>query len=290
MESKKSLLKLSSIDIVPNLTLKIPTVGEILDDEKTYYSITSSLTASPFQYMVQLDDMGIDYTSIDEWELFRMLFLNYCNQELVYKMKIKDLEVEMKKHLTTSDDYLQCKNQIEILNTKIQENGFNIIFKDFHLTSEVDGKLIGFNEYQYNNSDEIVLFNPATQVEINRLIYNDLTDAIRKINLFEKVKYKPGNESAKKYLLEKERKKQKRNAKKPYEPYLEKLVVALVNTEEFPYNYETCMDLSIYKFNQSFKQIQHKISFNNTMVGVYAGTVDTSKMSNKDILSWIASK
>ena len=290
MDSKKSLLKLSSIDIVPNLTLKIPTVGEILDDEKTYYSITSSLTASPFQYMVQLDDMGIDYTSIDEWELFRMLFLNYCNQELVYKMKIKELEIEMKKHLTTSDDYLQCKNQIEILNTKIQENGFNIIFKDFHLTSEVDGKLIGFNEYQYNNSDEIVLFNPATQVEINRLIYNDLTDAIRKINLFEKVKYKPGNESAKKYLLEKERKKQKRNAKKPYEPYLEKLVVALVNTEEFPYNYETCMDLSIYKFNQSFKQIQHKISFNNTMVGVYAGTVDTSKMSNKDILSWIASK
>lgn len=290
MESKKSLLKLSSIDIVPNLTLKIPTVGEILDDEKTYYSITSSLTASPFQYMVQLDDMGIDYTSIDEWELFRMLFLNYCNQELVYKMKIKELEIEMKKHLTTSDDYLQCKNQIEILNTKIQENGFNIIFKDFHLTSEVNGKLIGFNEYQYNNSDEIVLFNPATQVEINRLIYNDLTDAIRKINLFEKVKYKPGNESAKKYLLEKERKKQKRNAKKPYEPYLEKLVVALVNTEEFPYNYETCMDLSIYKFNQSFKQIQHKISFNNTMVGVYAGTVDTSKMSNKDILSWIASK
>lgn len=290
MESKKSLLKLSSIDIVPNLTLKIPTVGEILDDEKTYYSITSSLTASPFQYMVQLDDMGIDYTSIDEWELFRMLFLNYCNQELVYKMKIKELEIEMKKHLTTSDDYLQCKNQIEILNSQIRENGFNIIFKDFHLTSEVDGKLIGFNEYQYNNSDEIVLFNPATQVEINRLIYNDLTDAIRKINLFEKVKYKPGNESAKKYLLEKERKKQKRNAKKPYEPYLEKLVVALVNTEEFPYNYETCMDLSIYKFNQSFKQIQHKISFNNTMVGVYAGTVDTSKMSNKDILSWIASK
>ena len=290
MESKKSLLKLSSIDIVPNLTLKIPTVGEILDNEKAYYNITSSLTASPFQYMVQLDDMGIDYTLIDEWELFRMLFLNYCSQETIYKMKIKELEVEMKKHLVTSDAYLQCKNQIEILNTQIQENGFNIIFKNFHLTAEVNGQLIGFAEYQYKNSDEIVLFNPATQVEINRLIYSDLTDAIRKINLFEKVKSKPGNESAKKYLLEKERKKQKRNAKKPYEPYLEKLVIALVNTEEFPYNYETCMDLSIYKFNQSFKQIQHKISFNNTMVGVYAGTVDTSKMSNKDILSWISSK
>ena len=46
--------------------------------------------------------------------------------------------------------------------------------------------------------------------------------------MLEKVNYKPGNESAKKYLLEKERKKQKRNAKKPYEPYLEKIVIALV--------------------------------------------------------------
>lgn len=290
MESKKSFLKLSSIDVVPNLTLKIPTVGEILDDERTYYSITSSLTASPFQYMVQLDDMGIDYTSIDEWQLFRMLFMSYCNQELIYKMKIKELELEMRKYPTASDTCLECKNQIEILNDKIQENGFNVIFKDFQLTSEINGQLVTFNEYRYKDNDEIVLFNPVTQVEINKLIYNDLADLIRKINLFEKVKSKPGNESARKYLLEKERKKQKRNAKKPYEPYLEKLVIALVNTEEFPYDYETCMDLSIYKFNQSFKQIQHKIAFNNTMVGVYAGTVDTSKMSNKDILSWVANK
>ena len=64
MENKKSLLKLSSIDIVPKLSVRIPTVGEILEDEDSYYNITSSLTASPFQYMVQLDDMGIDYTTI----------------------------------------------------------------------------------------------------------------------------------------------------------------------------------------------------------------------------------
>lgn len=287
MEGKKSLLKLSYIDVVPNLILRIPTVGEILDDERTYYSITSSLTATPFQYMVQLDDMGIDYTSIDEWKLFRMLFLSYCKHELVYKMKIKELEVEMSKYPTESYSYLECKTQIEIFNSKIQENGFNVIFENFQLTSELDGQLVTFNEYHYKDSDEIILFNPATQVEINKLIYNDLADMIRKINLFEKVKSKPGNESARKYLLERERKKQKRNSKKLYEPYLEKLVIALVNTEEFPYDYETCMDLSIYKFNQSFKQIQHKIAFNNTMVGVYAGTVDTSKMSNKDILSWI---
>ena len=60
MENRKSLLKLSSVDILPNLSIRIPTVGEILEDEFTYYNIVSSLTASPFQYMVQLDDIGID--------------------------------------------------------------------------------------------------------------------------------------------------------------------------------------------------------------------------------------
>ena len=49
-------------------------------------------------------------------------------------------------------------------------------------------------------------------------------------------------------------------------------------------------DVSIYKFNQSLQQIQRKIAFDNTMVGVYAGTVDTSKMADKDALSWIPNK
>ena len=55
MENKKSWLNLSAVDIIPNLSVRIPTVGEILDNEFSYYSIISALTASPFQYMVQLE-------------------------------------------------------------------------------------------------------------------------------------------------------------------------------------------------------------------------------------------
>ena len=240
MENKKCLLNATSVEIVPNLFLRIPTVGEILEDEDKYYGIVSSLTASPFQYMVQLDDMGIDYTQITDYQLFMMLFPIYAQSDL------------------------------------------SLIFGDLD-TSD-------FNVYVNQQDNSQVIYSPKNNIVIDELVYNDLANTIRKINLFEKVKSKPGNESARKYLLEKERKKQKRNAKKPKEPYLEKLVIALVNTSEFPYNYETCMDLSIYKFNQSFKQIQQKITFDNTMIGVYAGTVDTSKMTNKDSLSWISSK
>ncbi len=239
MENRKSLLKMSSVDILPNLSIRIPTVREILEDESTYYSIVYSLTASPFQYMVQLDDMGIDFTTVTDYELFKMLFCVY----------------------TKSSD-------------------LSILFGDLDVSD--------FSIYKKNQEEYI--YSPSNHIEINERVYNDLVDIIRKINLFEKVKYKPGNESAKKYLLEKEWKKQKRNAKKPHEPYLEKLVIALVNTSEFPYDYDSCMDLSIYRFNQSFKQIQHKITFDKTMIGVYAGTVDTSKLSNRDALSWIPKK
>ena len=240
MENKKSLLNATSVEIVPNLSLRIPTVGEILEDEDKYYGIVSSLTASPFQYMVQLDDMGIDYTQITDYQLFMMLFPMYAQSDL------------------------------------------SLLFGDLN-TSD-------FNVYVNQDDDNQVIYSPSNNIVIDELVYNDLSDMIRKINLFEKVKSKPGNESARKYLLEKERKKQKRNAKKPRFPYLEKMVIALVNTSEFPYNYETCMDLSIYKFNQSLQQIQRKIAFDNTMVGVYAGTVDTSKMTDKDALSWIPNK
>lgn len=240
MENRKSWLKLSSIPIPDTqLSIRIPTVGEILEDEQNYYNIISSLTASPYQYMVQLNDVfHIDYTTITDYDLFMMLFSVYLKSDL------------------------------------------SIVFGDLNISD--------FKIKTDNQQD--ILISPSSGIEINEKVYNDLANIIRKINLLEKVNYKPGNESAKKYLLEKERKKQKRNAKKPYEPYLEKIVIALVNTSEFPYDYDSCMDLSIYRFNQSFKQIQHKIAFDKTMIGVYAGTVDTSKLSNKDALTWIPNK
>lgn len=94
----------------------------------------------------------------------------------------------------------------------------------------------------------------------------------------------------KKFRIKLERKKQKRNANKPYEPYMEKLVVALVNRPEFKYNYETVGCLTIYQFNKSFEQIKTSINFDNAMIGVYAGTIDTSKLKDSSCLSWLPPK
>ena len=148
MENRKSLLNLSSVNIPDTqLFIRIPTVGEILEDEFTYYSIISSLTASPFQYMVQLDDMGIDFTTMSDYELFKMLFLVYTKSDL------------------------------------------SILFGNLDVSD--------FGVYREKNNNTFI-YSPSSHIEINEKVYNDLVETIRKINLLEKVKTKPGNESARK--------------------------------------------------------------------------------------------
>ena len=240
MENRTSLLKLNKVDITPSIHIRLPTVGEILDDEQSYYNLISSLTATPYQYMVQLDDLGIDFTQITDYQLFMMLFPSFSQEDM------------------------------------------KILFDEIELSD--------ISVHQNNQNNTQVLYSPKNDIIIDEFIYTQLVDTLRKVNNIEKFKGKPGNEAARKYLIDKERKRQKRKLNKPYEPYLEKLVIALVNSPEFKYNYEEVMNLSIYKFNQSFKQIQTRIAFDNTMIGVYAGTVDTSKLNDRSCLSWLQTK
>lgn len=240
MENRKSLLKLSSIDVLPNLYVRIPTIGEILEDEQRYYSLTTSITATPYQYMVQLDDIGVDFTQITDYQLFMILFPSLAQGE-----------------------------------TKI-------LFGDIDLSDiKVDTD---------PNNGTPILRSIKSNIIIDEFVYNQIAKSIRKINGLKRENRMPGNDEAKKFRLKLERKKQKRNANKPYEPYLEKLVVALVNRPEFKYNYEQVDHLTIYQFNQSFEQIRRSIDFDNTMIGVYAGTVDTSKIKDKSCLSWLPIK
>lgn len=236
MENKGSLLNKSSIQIMPNLSLNIPTVGEILEDEEHYYSLVSSLTATPFQYMVQLDDMGIDFTQITDYQLFMMLFPFFAKTDISLLFGSLDLS-----------DISICQN---------------------------------------SQNDSIVLYSPKNDIVIDELIYNNIVKYIRKINNLKRENRRPGNDEAKEFRIKLERKKQKRNAKKPYEPYLEKMVIALVNRPEFKYNYEQVNNLNIYQFNKSFEQINTSINFDNTMIGIYTGTIDTSKIRDKSCLSW----
>ena len=80
---------------------------------------------------------------------------------------------------------------------------------------------------------------------------------------------------------------QKRQKQK--DSQLESLIVAMVNTEQYKYNFETTKDLSIYQFNECVRQIIKKVDYEHKLNGVYAGTVDPKSFS-QDELNWLIHK
>ncbi len=237
MENKRSLIKCSSVDILPGLCLRIPTVGEILEDEQHYYHLVSCLTATPYQCMVQLEDHGIDFTQISDFELFRMLFPAAAREDI------------------------------------------RILF------GEIDLSDIAQRHNPENGAPS--LYSPKNSLTIDELAYGRLAGLLREINGLKRENRRPGNEEARKFLISLERKRQRRSTNKPYEPYLEKLVVALVNRPEFKYNYEQAQRLTICQFHKSLEQIQVSINYENTMAGIYSGNIDVSRIGDRSCLSWL---
>lgn len=219
--------------------LRIPTLGEILDfGEERYFANISSFVAKPFTYMAMLDDMGIDYEKISDFELFL--------------------------RLAPSMDY-------EII---------PFLFGD---TLPLSTYCVAHD----NVADEMVLVNPDDQDEtFTPFDLKVIADTLRQIHFYKEETRKAGNEAAKEFLIERAKRKAARAAQKPYEPFLEPRIVALVNAPEFPYTYETARTLTIYQFMCSLVQIPRRIHYDNVMHGLYVGMID-GKQLNLQELDWL---
>ena len=147
--------------------------------------------------------------------------------------------------------------------------------------------LKNFHEAVNDQNGEKVLIDVEHEIVIDQLIALEICNAFRKIHFWDAPVGQAGNVEAKKYLIDRNRKKKQRLAKKPYKSFLENIIVSLVNTEEFKYDYESVMGLSIYKLNASWRQIQKKKHWEQTMNGAFFGTVDLSKV-NLEKINWLS--
>lgn len=162
---------------------------------------------------------------------------------------------------------------------QLREMDTSLVFGDLDLKN--------FKVAMNNQNGNYVLRDEENDITIDRAIHGQICACLRKLLNIPKTEKTPGNEEARIYMLQKARKKMKRKKKqKQPDSQIEDLIVALVNTAEFPYDYESVRGLSIYQFYASLKQIVHKVRFDKTMIGVYAGTVSFDKLGN-DERSWI---
>ncbi len=233
-----NLLYAKQYAINNSIRIVIPTVGQILGNEDAYYSLVSIFTAMPIDLMCQLDDVGIDFTSINEYELFLLMF----------------------EGLKSQDTSLIFDN-LDLSKFKVVVNGQN---------------------------GSIVLFDSEHNIIIDRAIYNQIASVLRRIHHLEKNNRKPANNEARDYMLKRAREKMRRKNRKE-ESYLESLIIAMVNTEQYKYNFEGTKNLTIYQFNESVKQVVKKVDYDKRMIGVYAGTVNIKELSQDD-LNWLIHK
>lgn len=239
MREPTQLLYKSEIPINKHISVRIPTLREIVNKQDDYYTLVNVLTAMPIDMMVELDDLGIDFTEINEYDLFLMFFKS-----------LEDLDISL---VLTGVD-----------------------ISKFELAYNEDTKMY----VMIDRDDDIV---------IDRIIHNDIAACIRKINQMKKDKRKPGNDEAKKYLIERARTKANRRRNKPQDSQLEQLIIAMVNTEQFKYDLDSVLDLTIFQFNECVRQIVKKTDYDNRMIGVFAGTVDASKLKSEE-LNWLTHK
>lgn len=235
----ESLLYAHEYPVGKDIVLNIPTVGEILDNGLAYSKMLDLFTSKPIDYMVALDDAGVDFTKITDWELFITLA------------------------------------------TGMQSVGIdsNILFKNVDLNNFV------FVEPETVDGS-ISWLDTKTGCVIDEKLYRHISEAICLITGCTVNDRKPANEAARTYMIEVERRKMKRRKRKRTSTGLETLIVALVNTSEFKYDYESVRNLTIYQFNESVRQIMKKTAVDYRMHGVYSGTVDVDKLG-KDDLNWL---
>lgn len=231
-----NLLYQHELRINDSIHVMIPKVGDILDNEDEYYGMVSMLTAMPVDLMAQLDEIGIDFETINEYELFLMMF------------------------------------------PVLQMHDTSMVFGDLSLK--------GFTTAENTENGMIVLRDPDTGIVIDRSIHGRVAAALRKIHGFEKNRKMPANPEAKNYMLQRARAKMRRR-KRNEESQLESLIISLVCTEQYKYDFEGTRELSIYQFNECVRQVISKIDYDHRMAGVYAGTIDPKGLSQED-LSWLA--
>lgn len=233
----KSALYETSHRINDYITIKVPTIKDIIDNEEKYYGNIALIVATPYDMMVQLDDMKIDFTKINEWDLFCLLFNELRTRDLSLIFDGLDLK-----------DFVAAENK---------QNG------------------------------NIVLINPNTGAKIDRAIHDQICKYLRATLGLKKNDKNPANEEARKYMVERARRKLLRRKKQLAESQIEKYIIALVNTSEFPYTYETVLGLTINQFYASLHQIVRKVKFDNIMIGCYAGTVNMKELDQNE-LNWIS--
>ena len=202
----------ASIQITPDITVTQPTIGQIADfGEKKYFSAVHTLCAVGADLKWQLNDyLGIDYTKIDDYDLF----IKFTSQVVSSRKKIYK---ELKDNPDKYEEELKMISEDDLEDMLI--NPLELVLGGTDLAD--------FVPCTDTTNDQIVLYDMEHDITIDRVVYMRMIDAVRKIHGLKRNNEMPGNERTRLDLIEDARDEAMMAANKPYKSILKPLVSAL---------------------------------------------------------------
>ena len=220
------------------IRIKHPTLQDIINyGEENYLNAINLFCLKPYDLMVELDDMGVDFRKMNDFDLFMQLIQIPMYQEAV-------------KFFIGECNFQVCINP---------------------------------------ENDEMLLEDIFAEIRIDRYIYGKIAEFIRGINFIsDKREFNLENDMALEFVMEEERatrNRRKNMPKKPFESVLANTISFFCWNNLSGYNIENVWNLKVYQFYNGLHRIHKTDNYKNTMLGVYTGNVDSSKIQ-MDEINW----
>ena len=259
----------SDIRITDKIVVTQPTIDQIIEfGEKRYFSAVHTLTGVGADFKWQLlDYFGIDYTTIDDFDLFKKMICGLLSsKKKIYKL-LKENPEQYEEHINkmTEEDW-----------EELLFNPLSLVLKDVDFAD--------FEEYESNKSQETILYDKEHDITIDRFVYTRIVDAVRKIHGFKRNNQIPANERTKMDLIEDARDEAMASAQKPYKSVLQPLISALaVKTGQL--GSDSIWNTKINMFFDSIKRINKIQDATLLLQGAYSGFASL-KGVDKTRLDW----
>lgn len=203
-----SIYRGREIRINKNIVVTIPTLGQIeVFGERHYFNGVRNLTSVGADLKWQLWDLGIDYTKIEDYDLF----IKLTSQLISSKKALHDDMIE------NPDKYDRQLDSDEL--EELLVNPMRLILKDIDFAD--------FSPYVMQSNNQIILYNQKDDIIFDRLAYTKLVDIVRKIHGFKRNNEIPANERTKMDLIDDARDEAMAATNKPYKSMLKPLVSTL---------------------------------------------------------------
>lgn len=264
-----TLYRGKDIELAKGIILHQPTLGEIQEfGERNYFGAINNITSVGADMKWQLWDIGIDYTEISDYELFINHIVPLISSRKSTAEKILSGEIDTGEKKYTDEDIKELMlNPVSLFLP-------NIDFADFVMCKE-------------KATDDIILYNPESDITVNKIIYNILVDAIRKIHILKRNNVLPGNERTKMDMIEDDRDEYIANKRMPYKSSLLNLISSAVNSSGFSFNHNDVWDMKIFAFFDSIKRLCKIQDSTLLLQGAYSGFSDLKNI-DKDKLNWLS--